>query len=268
MSQRHARCARVRERVHTWAPGSRPTGRSLTLTHCTLRRTLGACIHDDATTPTSAAAGLESLITAENAGNLGAMDAAKRNGACSRRRGTRRRAYKAKSCFQTREKPDSESMNEKAPRGHAVFAISQQSWDVIRYVIWFIRSIATDRVLPRFLHYESRFLPYGGKLSGSCNETVGGTRAIFRDAWVLAASNIHTWLRERSTPRWPCRSSASRYCGGNVWRFLSRMIVMRDRRCDTSRSLADPWQAGFLSLDQRSKVLRKARHPGSFWILH
>lgn len=56
---------------------------------------------------------------------------------------------------------------------------SRQSWDVIRYVIWFIRSIASDRVLPRFLPYESRsvtsFLTEEN-YEEAVTETVGGTR--------------------------------------------------------------------------------------------
>lgn len=79
------------------------------------------------------------------------------------------------------------------------------------------------------------------------HETVGETRAIFRDAWVPDSRRVersHLTAAARtfhSALTLPVFRVAVRRRAGNAWKSLPQMVsAIRDRRCDISRSLADP----------------------------
>lgn len=169
-----------------------------------------------------------------------------------------------------RERPDAESMNEKA-YGDFATVVGRRPTEM-RHSIYskWSRSIASSHV--RSLLVSQRcFLPHEGKLWGSYERRLVGFSAIFRDAWVLTARH-RTFTPDCSCENVPLLALTLplfrvevRQRAGNVWRFLSQVVsAIRDRRCDISRSFASPWQVGFLSLDPRSRVLRKARHSDLF----
>jgi len=95
----------------------------------------------------------------------------------------------------------------KGTREYAAFLQSYKSWDVVSP--WssfdlFYRSRSMSSHVSYVICLAALF-PSSWRIIRKLYETVGGTSAIFRDAWVLIEpiSNIHTWLRlqEHSTPR-------------------------------------------------------------------
>lgn len=120
--------------------------------------------------------------------------------------------------------------------------------------------------------------PFPTVLLPSCG---GGLRGNYIATWVesarfsamrghpaCGAANVHTWLQpqERSTPRWPCRSSASWCTDAPTYGDLSRRCVS-DAIADAiylgSRSRVRD-DLGFLNLDPHARVVRIARHADPF----
>lgn len=125
--------------------------------------------------------------------------------------------------------------------------------------------------------------PFPTVLLPSCG---GGLRGNYIATWVESArfsamrghpacgtANVHTWLQpqERSTPRWPCRSSAvfEVHRRADVWRSLAQVCQRRDRRRDISRlSLAGPWRSRIFEPRSAREGRSNSASCRSVWILH